>query len=51
LSGSAGIKTMLHKLYVLLLSCVDSHLALLYFTLRVFLLPPSLYNNGRQEEN
>jgi hypothetical protein len=42
---------MLHGLYILPQSCVDSHLALLQFSLRVFLPPSSLNHNGRQEGN
>jgi hypothetical protein len=40
---------MLHMLYILFPSWVDSYLALLHFSLRVFLLPSSLNHNGRQE--
>jgi hypothetical protein len=42
---------MLHGLYIPLSSCVDSHLALLHFLLRVFLLLYSINHNGRQEGN
>jgi hypothetical protein len=41
----------LHGLYISSLSCTDSHLAFLRFSLRVFLSPSSLSRNERQEGN
>jgi hypothetical protein len=43
--------TMLHGLYILLPSFVDTHPELLHFSLRVFLLPSPLNHNGRYEGN
>jgi hypothetical protein len=43
--------TMLLGLCISPSSCVDSHLALLYFSLRVFLYPSPLNHNERQEGN
>jgi hypothetical protein len=42
---------MLNELYIPLSSCIDSHLAVLHLSLRVFLLLSSLNHNGRQEGN